>query len=124
MEGGKNLRYIYLMNTLTKVLLSFDLVTQRFIRPTIVARRSLRDETKARKEITSWHTCLYFSHKYEMIHFRVVAIILSSFISVFVFLSPSWSNYRKLPGARICELKGKGADTCRKGLVKTGVFLE
>ena len=78
------------MNTLTKLpqetftplrywdQVSFELVTQHSIRPTIVARRS---KTKARKEIASSDARLIVSaHKYEMIHSRVVAIIMSSFI--------------------------------------------
>ena len=62
------------------VQVSFELVTQRSIRPTIVERRS---QTKARKEIASSDARLIVSaHKYKMIHSRVVAIILSSFTFV------------------------------------------
>ena len=60
-----------------------------------------------------------------MIHSRVVAIVLSSviFFLVVAFLT-SWSNYRRLSSRRICELKGKGADECGKGLAKNGIVWE
>ena len=124
------------MNTLTKlpretftqlqywVQVSFELVTQRSIRPTIVARRS---QTKARKEIESWdaHLIVWATNIKWYIPVLLLLFSVSSvifFLLVVAFLT-SWSNYRRLSSGRICELKGKGANECGKGLAKNGIFL-